>query len=197
MAPSAVGFRVKSGRAIAVLLGGAATAPRVLDRRTVALADPAVPGAVQPYHAVLGLHVAAAPEAVGPLVAAVEAFAHRSVGELLAAYRDRGCRLLGAGIVVGSEVDPRSIANQHIRAHAEEGRLFRRVLEEALAKRGLAAAVTVEKRLATAAGKALRRPEADLEAAVTALGRGLDGPWRVDEKAAALAAWMVLAHPPG
>jgi len=46
----ALGFRVKSGYAIAVALSGPASAPRILARRLVQLSDPAAPETRQPYH---------------------------------------------------------------------------------------------------------------------------------------------------
>jgi len=51
---TALGFRVKTGWAAAVLLAGPADAPRVLDSRRVDLCDPAEPDARQPYHAGFG-----------------------------------------------------------------------------------------------------------------------------------------------
>jgi hypothetical protein len=42
------------------------------------------------------------------------------------------------GIVVGSIIDPATIANPHIRAHAQEGQLFRTVVETAAKKLGIA-----------------------------------------------------------
>src|SRR5262245_32226380 len=47
---TAIGFRVKSGHAIAVTLEGSRTAPRVIARYDVELSDPAVPETRQPYH---------------------------------------------------------------------------------------------------------------------------------------------------
>jgi hypothetical protein len=51
-----LGFRVKSGHAIAVALRGPGSAPAVLARLVVELSDPAVPAIRQLYHevAVLG-----------------------------------------------------------------------------------------------------------------------------------------------
>jgi hypothetical protein len=89
-----------------------------------------------------------------------------------------------AGIVVGSVIDPARIPNDHIRAHAEEGRLFRRVVEEGLRKRRVPVRVMVEKELWVKGARLRKR--------VAALGESVEGPWRADEKAAALAAWMAL-----
>jgi len=166
-----LGFRIKSGWATTVLLVGPAKAPRVLDRRVTLLADPDDPEARQPYD-------------VKRLIKAVERFSQRSVAKLIAEYRAAGHRVRGAGIVVGSVIDPRRIPNDHIRAHAEEGRLFRRVVEEGLRKGRVPVRVMVEKELYVTAAR--------LRPRVAELGKDVDGPWRAEEKAAALAAWMAL-----
>jgi hypothetical protein len=191
--PCALGFRVKSGWATTVLLAGPGTAPRVVDRRVTLLADPDDPEARQPYHAGLDSHETRAANAVKRLIKSVERFAHRSVADLIAEYRAAGHRVRGVGIVVGSVVDPARIANEHIRAHAEEGRLFRTVVEEAIRACRLRLRVTVEKELYATAARALRTPAARLKRRVTALGEQVGGPWRAEEKAAALAAWIGLA----
>jgi hypothetical protein len=150
---------------------------------------------MQPYHAGLDLPAQEGQKAIARLVRVVEHFSHRSVAELLSHYRHGGNRILGLGIVVGSDIDPATIANDHIRAHAQEGRLFRTVIEVAARKCGLATTVMVESRragLLAQASRALGRPERQLKGEVTALGRGLGRPWRTEQKAATLAAWMVL-----
>lgn len=191
--PAAIGVRVKSGRAMAVLLAGPVTAPTVVDCRTVQLADPAVPESVQPYHAGLELQAGEGAKEVARLVQVVQHFAGRSVAALIQHYRDAGHQIVGMGIVGGSDINPATIKNDHIRAHAEEGRLFRVVVEDAAKKCGLAATVTVEKKLVAKAAGVLGRPESRLKKDVAALGRGLGIPWRAEEKAATLAAWMALA----
>jgi len=116
----------------------------------------------------------------------------RSVRQLLQEYRSTGHAVRRAALVVGSDIDPARIANDHIRAHALEGRLFRTVLERACRSFGLQASVLVERRAYPEGAMALRRSESQVKRAVTQLGRALDGPWRADEKTAALAAWMTL-----
>ncbi|HKB14765.1 MAG TPA: hypothetical protein VKF62_01810, partial [Planctomycetota bacterium] len=49
--PVAIGFRVRTGRATAVVLGGEASSPRLLGRRELTLHDPQVPASGQPFHA--------------------------------------------------------------------------------------------------------------------------------------------------
>jgi len=118
------------------------------------------------------------------LVKTVERFAHRSVARLLGDCRAAGFRVRAAGIVVGSVIDPARIPNDHIRAHAAEGRLFRRVVEEGLRKGRVPVRVMVEKELWVTGARLRKR--------VTALGESVEGPWRAEQKAAALAAWRAL-----
>src|SRR5262249_38541274 len=49
-----IGFRVKSGYAIAVVLRGSAAAPLAVSRHLVDLADPAIEETRQPYHSSFG-----------------------------------------------------------------------------------------------------------------------------------------------
>ncbi len=191
-APAAVGFRVKSGWATAVLLAGPAAAPRVVDRRIIELSDPAVPTSRQPYHAVMGASRDAGARVERHLTKVVERVTRRSVRRLLQDYRRAGHPARRAGLVVGSVIDPTRIANDHIRAHALEGRLFRTVLERAVRSFRLPCAVIVERRAYATAADRFKRRENDVKRAVTELGRAIEGPWRADEKTAALAAWMAL-----
>ena len=97
-------------------------------------------------------------------------------------------------LVVGSVIDPNTVGNPHIRAHAHEGQLFRTVLEEALRAHGVDCNVIVDKHLPARAAKDLRRPPAAIARTVMAFGKSLGGPWRADEKAAATAAWLLLGE---
>jgi hypothetical protein len=105
--------------------------------------------------------------------------------------------LTAAGLVVGSLIDPDRIANQHIRIHALEGQLFREVVEQTLAASGLRCSVWRERDLYGAAVERLGLPESQIRSTIALLGRGIDGSWRAEQKAAAVAAWLVLAEPGG
>ncbi len=190
---AAIGFRVKSGRAVAVLLAGSVHSPEVVESCTVQLSDPAIPATRQPYHAAMGRAQTNAAR-IRKLVRVVQRCAHRSVGDLAKRYRAAGYQVHDAALVVGSDIDPARIANQHIRAHAHEGHLFRTAVEIAATRCGLKPATFVEKRLLPEAQDVLHRAEADLKQALATLGRSVAGPWRADEKMAALAAWLVLAR---
>ena len=187
----AVGVRVKSGWAAAVVLGGPPGSPQVLDSFTLNLSDAAVPATRQPYHA--GMGVAQTNTArLGRLIKRVERCARRSVAQLVRTCRANGRRIRGVGIVVGSDIDPQRIANPHIRAHASEGRLFRTVIERAAKRHALRTVTTVERDMMPLAAIALGQSEGALRRAVTELGGPASGPWRAEQKMAALAAWMIL-----
>jgi len=190
-AQAAVGFRIKSGWAVAALVGGARQTPALLDLRRVELSDPAVPDARQPFHAALAAHTLAGRAESQRLVGVVDRHARASLAELFEVFAT-GHQLIGAGLVVGSEVDPATIANEHIRAHAEEGRLFRTVVGDAAAREGLPVSIHVDKTLLDNAARVLERSPDQLKRELTALGREHVGAWRADEKHAALGAWLAL-----
>jgi hypothetical protein len=189
----ACGFRVKSGWSIVVLVHLTDGQPGVADRRVVQLSDPDVPASAQPYHAALGVHRAAAARDVAWLRRVVEAHATPQLATLFREYQSASRDLRGAGIVAGSLIDPSTIANEHIRAHAEEGRFFRSIVERAARAVGLEAATMAEKELMYEAVRRLGCSERQIRSRLTELGRGVGPPWRGDEKAATLAAWLALA----
>ncbi len=188
---TAIGFRVKSGWACAVLLAGPLESPRLLDCRPIDLSDPQAPESRQPYHARMGKLEEDA-SIVEQRTQIVHQVTKESVADLLASYREAASAPEGAGLVVGSTADPSSISNPHIRAHALEGRLFRTVLEDALRSHGLSCLVIVERNAYARGKEILGRSEEELKRAVAALGRSRSGRWRAEEKLAALSAWMAL-----
>jgi hypothetical protein len=188
---AAIGFTVKSGWAAVVLLAGPAASPHLVDSCTVDLSDPRTPDTRQPYHAGFGTARDTGPE-LSRLIGAVTRLGRRSVAAAIRRYQDSGCRLCGAGVVVGSLIDPDSIANDHIRIHALEGQLFRRVVTETAARSGLPVSVWRERDLHARADLVLKMPEPTLRDALASLGRAAGGPWRAEQKAAALSAWLVL-----
>jgi len=188
----ALGLRVKSGWAMVVLLTGPTRAPRVLDRRRIELSDPARPRTRQPYHA--GFGTAQTSRAViTRLVRTIERRAHRSLKDLLQQYARAGVRPRAAGIVVGSVIDPARIGNPHIRAHALEGALFRRVAVESLRAQRIGSTVVLEREVYGIAAHAARVPERQMKGVVAELAGQVRGRWRAEEKTAAAAACLVLA----
>ena len=186
----ALGFRVKSGWAAAVLIANSRNGLTVIDSGVVELADPAVPSSRQPYHAGFGTAEVDTAK-VARLVSGVEHFARRSVAALLARYR-KDHRIRSAGVVTASLTDPATISNQHMRAHASEGRLFRTVLTDALEQCDVRSRVILERGIYELLAKALGISASQAKRKIAALGESIT-PWRAEQKVAAAAAWLVLA----
>jgi hypothetical protein len=187
----AVGFTVKSGWACAVLIAGTAAAPRVADSRRVEISDPKIPDAKQPYHASFGTARSAGDD-LERLIASVKAYGGKSVAALIGEYQQLAA-IRTAGVVVGSTVDPASIANDHIRIHALEGQLFRDVLIDGVERSGVKCTIFRERDLYGEAEKHLKIAEGLMRVKLTALGKNVAGGWRAEHKEAALAAWMTFA----
>jgi hypothetical protein len=173
-----LGLRVRTGRAIAVVLAGSAREPRFVARRELRLHDPSVRDTGFPYHAALEKPEAEARAIVERLSAIIRKVTSKAVRALADEHAPRA-----AGIVVASLTDPATIKNPHMHAHASEGRLFWEAVAEALKACGIEPRVHVEKAL---------KADAAMKKAIAAMGKEAGPPWRAYEKSAALAAWMAL-----
>ena len=190
---AALGLRVKSGRAVAVVLQGPAESPVVVQSTVLLLAPPGKPTTWQPFHPVMDLPWKDAVAATRGAAKEAQAAATGGVRELQKGVRVLGLELQGAGIVTGSILDPGQIPNPHIRAHAAEGRFFRQAAERGVAACGLAHRTFAQKTLYQVAARELGCPVESLRRKLAALGAKHFKPWAADEKEAALAAWVVLA----
>ena len=190
-----IGLRAKTARAIAVVLGGTIDSPLVLTKLEIALADPKLPATAQPYHEVMDLPWAESQKAVQKSAAAIEAIARKALGRLIKDLQANGMRVCGVGIVGAKDRDLARIGNYHIRAHAAEGILFRRVLDLAAEANGLKRRTFPDRELDQTAATELGVQSAVVKRKLNDLGRTLDPPWRADEKQAATAAWLVLHRP--
>jgi hypothetical protein len=188
---AALGFRVKSGWAASVLLAGSVRAPELCDSRVIELSDPRDPTTRQPYHAAMGRLETNAVE-LKRRTQSVNRTAKKAVAVLLQRSTDNGYTIPRAGLVVGSQINPDKIANPHIRAHALEGRLFRTTLETALVSQRIRCSVFTERDAYSEAANILGQSPERIKRAIVELSRAANGPWRADQKMAALAAWMSL-----
>ena len=189
--PAALGFRVKSGWAAAVLLTGSSRSPQLCDVRRIDLSDPRLPETRQPYHAAMG-KLETDTTKINRRVSVVRSIAQQSIATLLASYRQKGYAIRRAALVVGSQVDPDSIANAHIRAHAFEGQLFRSVLGEALQACRIRTEILVERNAYAQGAAKLKDSNDNVQRMIRDFGRVAQGPWRAEQKLAALAAWLAL-----
>jgi hypothetical protein len=189
--PAALGFRVKSGWAAAVLLTGPGRSPQLCDVRRIDLSDPRLPETRQPYHAAMG-KLETDTTKINRRVRVVRSIAQQSIATLIAAYRGNGYAITRAALVVGSQVDPDSIANPHIRAHAFEGQLFRSVLGEALQAHRIRTEVLIERNAYAEGAVKLKESNEYVRRVIQNFGQATQGSWRAEQKLAAIGAWIAL-----
>jgi len=188
---AALGFRVKSGWAAAVLLEGPARSPHLCDVQRIDFSDPQLPETRQPYHAAMG-RLETDTKKISRRVDVVRRIMEKSIAKLLARYRQQNFTIKRAALVVGSQIDPRSVANAHIRAHALEGQLFRSVLQESLRAHCILTDVLIERDAYARAAVQLKQSNENVRRAIQKFGRDRKAPWRAEQKLAAVAAWVAL-----
>jgi hypothetical protein len=126
---------------------------------------------------------------------AVRSISRQSLTKLLKCYQQKTFGINRAALVVGSAIRAANIANPYIRAHALEGRLFRLAVVEALEDSEIRTEVLVERDAYPSVAARLKQSSDELKRALQNLGRSAsarNGPWRAEQKLAALAAWFVL-----
>jgi hypothetical protein len=191
---AALGFRVKSGWAMVVLLTNTAHSPQLLEVGSIELCDPRMPETRQPYHAAMG-KLETDSRKLNQRERIVRTISQQSLTKLLKAYEQKEIRIRRAALVVGSQIDPAEIANPHIRAHALEGRVFRSVVEQTLHAHEICTDVLLERDAYPGVAARLKVSIDDVKRAIEELGRSAAakaGPWRAEQKLAALAALFAL-----
>jgi hypothetical protein len=188
----AIGLRAKTGRAIAVVLGGTIDSPVVLAKTEIKLADPKIPATAQPYHEVMDLAWTDSLREVRKYARAIERVAKTALAKMIKEQQANGMRICGVGIVGAPDRDLARIGNPHIRAHAAEGILFRRVLDLSAEANGLTWRSFSDRQFDQITRAELGSLAISVKQKIDRLGRGLPPPWRSDEKQAATAAWLVL-----
>jgi hypothetical protein len=188
---AALGFRVKSGWAATVLLTDSARSPQLCDVRRIDLSDQQLPETRQPYHAAMG-RLETDTRKINGRVDVVRRITEKSIAKLLAGYRQQNFTIKRAALVVGSRIDPRSVANAHIRAHALEGQLFRSVLQRSLHGHGIRTEVLLEREAYGKAAVELKEPNENVRRMIQNFGREAKASWRAEQKLAAVAAWVAL-----
>ena len=191
---AAIGLRVKTGRAIAVVVRGPADSPHLIKRTELILHDPRVPATFQPYHEVMDLPWNESQVKVKPFIRAIEKVAARALSDLIRELQSEGLKVIGVGIAGSADRDLSKIGSFHIRAHAAEGLLFRQVLEFAARANRLPHRTFIEKTLTTQAISELGVTVAKLNSSLTTLGRTLGPPWRSDQRVAATVALLTLEN---
>ena len=166
--------------------------PVVVTKTEFKLADPNVPATAQPYHEVMDRPWEESQLAVRTSAAQIESIARAALAELIGELQTEGMNVSGVGIVGAKDRDLARIGNAHIRAHAAEGVLFRRVLDLAADANGLRRETFSDREFDQIAKASVGSEVAAVRRKMNDLGRTVAPPWRADEKQAATAAWLVL-----
>jgi len=166
----------------------------VIRRFEFSVVDPAAPETYQPYHEVLDLPWEQAQKGAQKLAKKIERVATKALRSLIRELQAEGFDVCGVGIAGAGERNLEKIGSTHIRAHAAEGVLFRQVLEVAAEANKLPNRRFDERSLDQTVESELKLPIARIKAQLAEMGRAAGSPWRADEKAAAAAAWLVLAR---
>jgi hypothetical protein len=197
---AALGFRVHSGWAAAVAVAGTPARPEILERRRIDIADPAIRGSAQPYHAAEGMPVAEAKSYLDRCASASAERAGKAVADLAAAVRGRGRELAGGALLLASGRPLpalESVLASHALIHTADGEHFREAIQRGCEQEGVELLRFREREVPAAAAARFRTAEAELMRQVAAAGKALGAPWRADEKLAALVAWLTLSRGPG
>lgn len=193
---TAIGLRVHSGWGALVATSGTPGAVQILDRRRIEIANPRIVGATQPYHFAARLDLRAAEAHIEKCTAMANRLALDGMDEAVKHLRDLGCHVTGAVILLSAArpVPPlMKILASHAMIHTAEGEFFRDAFRNAC--EALAIPVTgirerdLEERAHAAFGKAASHQKKN----IADQGRTLGPPWTQDQKAAALAATILLA----
>jgi len=194
---AALGFRVHSGWAAAVIVCGPLDTPVVVDRRKIQLVKTFSYTFRQPYHTAEKMDRSDAAKFIRDVQTEAKGLA---VSSLRSLQRDlvageieivRGALLLASGRVL-PELD--KILASHALIHTADGELFRDSLRAACSRCEIPVEGIREKELFATASKVLGIQVPALTRRVAALGKSLGPPWSQDEKFAALAGWLTLGR---
>jgi hypothetical protein len=191
----AIGIRVHSGWGALVAVSGDANTLEVIDRRRVEIIDPTAPGAFQPYHFARDLDLPVAEKHIARSAAASSQLATAALRVLIDELRGRAYGVIVAVILLSSArplPELRTILASHPLIHTAEGEFFRQAFSEACAGLKIPVAGIRERELDEKAKDVLGRHAALVKKKIANAGKILGAPWTTDQKAAALAAGLVL-----
>jgi hypothetical protein len=197
MKRAAIGIRTHSGWGAVVAVTNSAGKVEVIDRRRVAITAPGTAGAKQPYHFAENLALPDAETFVGTCFAASESLALSALRQLLGELHDRHYRIVGSAVLLasGRPLPPLAkILASHAQIHAAEGEFFRRAFWKACESLDLAVTGLRERDLDECSRAAFGQAGPGIRQQISTLGRVLGPPWTQDQKAATLAALLVLAN---
>ncbi len=197
MQTAALGFRVHSGWAAAVVLCGPLDAPVVVDRRKIQLVKVFTYTFRQPYHTAAKMPRPDAIRFIRGVQSDAKRLALSSLRSLQTDLAEGDFKIVRSALLLASgRALPalETILASHALIHTADGELFRDSLRAACTRFHLPVQGIREKELFAAGAKAFGIQPAVLKRRIAALGKSLGPPWSQDEKFAALGAWLSLSR---
>jgi len=194
----ALGVRVHSGWAVLVAVAANRGEMELAARQRLVIAEPKMRGGNQPYHFAAGLGPSAVPKFLETYAAACERQAAQALRAVAAELTSREYRIAGCAILLASgrplpALD--RILSSHPLIHTAEGEFFRNTVRRACERLGIRTRGVRQRDLNVEAAAAFGKAAPRLERSIQEMGRAAGPPWTSDQKAATLAAWLVLADP--
>jgi hypothetical protein len=196
MKRAALGIQMHSGWGVLVAVCGGINGVEILDRRRMVTADPATPGANQPYHHASRLELSQSDVYLANCTAASSRMASTAIGEAVRELDGRGYRIVGAAVLLasGRPLPPlEKILVSHPLIHTAEGEFFRHAASKGCEDLQIPFTAIrtreLEERVKIAFGNAASR----LQTSIASLGSSIGPPWTKDHKTATLGAALILA----
>lgn len=196
MKRAAIGIRAHSGWGALVVVSGSPSTVDVIDRRRIAITGPNIAGANQPYHFAQGQKLPEAERYLADCAAVSERLAFEALGEIVKELKRREYVAVSCAILLASGRSLPSLSQilaSHALIHAAEGEFFRRAFWKASERLEIQVTGIREQDLDGRAETVFGSGTIQLRREIATLGRSLGPPWTTDQKAACLAALLVLA----
>jgi hypothetical protein len=194
--PVCLGFRVHSGWGALVAVSRGFGGWQVLERRRIAVVDGKMTGHAQPYHFARDQPLAEAKKYIAGCAAASLRLAQTALSEVVEQL-SREHRVTGAAMLLASGrplPELERILASHPLIHTAEGEFFRKAFSEACEALGVPVTRIRERELAERVQDVFKKSSASLPGELAAAAKHLGPPWSQDQKAAALAAAVVLGR---
>jgi hypothetical protein len=196
MKRAAIAIRVHSGWGALVAVAGNVNDVQVLARSRVTIVDGSAPGATQPYHFAKEQALSDAEKHLARCAASSERLAFTGLRQALDEVGRRGATVAGCAILLASGRPLpalEKILASHPLIHTAEGEFFRQAFWRAAERLDMPAAGFRERELERQAQRVFGEAAAHASRMIASLGKTVGPPWTADQKAATLAALLLLA----
>jgi hypothetical protein len=192
---AAIGVRMHSGWGALVVVTGHPPQINVLDRRSIVITDPQIPGAKQPYHFAADMELCEAEQYLRNCAAVSEGLALTAVGNVIEELNGYHYRAKGAAVLLASGRPLPALAQvlaSHALIHTAEGEFFRKAVWTACERLNLRVVGFRESDLIEQANVTFGKVTPHLQQRIISLKNSLGAPWTEDQKKATLAASIIL-----